>query len=141
MLNPPISVPPVVFFTLVYDFYILQVNQKDLDPKLAYVQVTFVKPYFDEKELLERKTEFEKCHNINRFVFETPYTLTGKKQGLVEEQCKRRTILTSKYSLHTENLMYTNLCKITIFHETTKILNSKVHLRLERVHTDMHVLT
>ncbi|KAI7813767.1 putative dedicator of cytokinesis protein 11 [Triplophysa rosa] len=72
-----------------------KVNQKDLDPKFAYIQVTFVKPYFDEKDLLERKTAFEKCHNINRFVFETPYTLTGKKQGGVEEQCKRRTILTT----------------------------------------------
>nr|XP_055053130.1 dedicator of cytokinesis protein 11 isoform X2 [Misgurnus anguillicaudatus] len=72
-----------------------KVNQKDLDPKFAYIQVTFVKPYFDEKELLERKTDFEKCHNINRFVFETPYTLCGKKHGGVEEQCKRRTILTT----------------------------------------------
>uniref|UniRef100_A0AAR2KQE7 Dedicator of cytokinesis 11 n=1 Tax=Pygocentrus nattereri TaxID=42514 RepID=A0AAR2KQE7_PYGNA len=72
-----------------------KVNQKDLDPKFAYIQVTFVKPYFDEKELAERKTDFEKCHNINRFVFETPYTLTGKKHGGVEEQCKRRTILTT----------------------------------------------
>lgn len=73
-----------------------KVNQKELDPKLAYIQVTYVKPYFDEKELVERKTDFEKCHNIQRFVFETPFTLTGKKQGGVEEQCKRRTILTSK---------------------------------------------
>ncbi|XP_056611466.1 dedicator of cytokinesis protein 11 isoform X2 [Triplophysa dalaica] len=72
-----------------------KVNQKDLDLKFAYIQVTFVKPYFDEKELLERKIAFEKCHNINRFVFETPYTLTGKKQGGVEEQCKRRTVLTT----------------------------------------------
>ncbi|KAL0189407.1 hypothetical protein M9458_016506, partial [Cirrhinus mrigala] len=64
----------------------------------AHIQVTFVKPYFDEKELAERKTDFEKCHNIQRFVFETPFTLTGKKQGGVEEQCKRRTILTSKYA-------------------------------------------
>ncbi|XP_027025359.1 dedicator of cytokinesis protein 11 isoform X1 [Tachysurus fulvidraco] len=72
-----------------------KVNQKDLDPKFAYIQVTFVKPYFDEKDLAERTTDFEKCHNINRFVFETPYTLTGKKHGGVEEQCKRRTILTT----------------------------------------------
>ncbi|KAK3545990.1 hypothetical protein QTP70_019304 [Hemibagrus guttatus] len=72
-----------------------KVNQKDLDPKFAFIQVTFVKPYFDEKELTERATDFEKCHNINRFVFETPYTLTGKKHGGVEEQCKRRTILTT----------------------------------------------
>uniref|UniRef100_A0A8C1G0A0 Dedicator of cytokinesis 11 n=1 Tax=Cyprinus carpio TaxID=7962 RepID=A0A8C1G0A0_CYPCA len=75
-----------------------KVNQKDLDPKFAYIQVTFVKPYFDEKELAERKTDFEKCHNIQRFVFETPFTLTGKKQGGVEEQCKRRTILTTENS-------------------------------------------
>ncbi|XP_051505801.1 dedicator of cytokinesis protein 11-like isoform X2 [Myxocyprinus asiaticus] len=72
-----------------------KVNQKDLDPKFAYIQVTFVKSYFDEKELSERKTDFEKCQNISRFVFETPYTLTGKKHGGVEEQCKRRTILTT----------------------------------------------
>lgn len=71
-----------------------QVNPKDLDPKFAYVQVTFVKPYFEEKEVPEKKTDFEKCHNINRFVFETPYTLSGKKHGGVEEQCKRRIVLT-----------------------------------------------
>uniref|UniRef100_A0A667Z9D0 Dedicator of cytokinesis 11 n=1 Tax=Myripristis murdjan TaxID=586833 RepID=A0A667Z9D0_9TELE len=72
-----------------------KVNPKDLDPKFAYVQVTFVKPYFEEKEAPEKKTDFEKCHNISRFVFETPYTLTGKKHGGVEEQCKRRTVLTT----------------------------------------------
>ncbi|XP_034146476.1 dedicator of cytokinesis protein 11 isoform X3 [Esox lucius] len=72
-----------------------KVNPKDLDAKFAYIQVTFVKPYFDEKDCPEKKTDFEKCHNINRFVFETPYTLTGKKHGGVEEQCKRRTVLTT----------------------------------------------
>ncbi|XP_046904810.1 LOW QUALITY PROTEIN: dedicator of cytokinesis protein 11 [Hypomesus transpacificus] len=70
-----------------------KVNPKDLDPKFAYVQVTFVKPYFEEKEAPEKKTDFEKCHNIIQFVFETPYTLSGKKHGGVEEQCKRRTVL------------------------------------------------
>eukprot|EP00062_Callorhinchus_milii_P000959 gi/632935574/ref/XP_007890551.1/ PREDICTED: dedicator of cytokinesis protein 11 [Callorhinchus milii] len=72
-----------------------KVNAKDLDPKYAYIQITFVNPYFDEKESSDRKTYFEKNHNICRFVFETPYTLSGKKQGGVEEQCKRRTILTT----------------------------------------------
>ncbi|XP_037537707.1 dedicator of cytokinesis protein 11 [Nematolebias whitei] len=70
-----------------------KVNPKELDSRFAYVQVTFVKPYFEEKEAPEKKTDFEKCHNINRFVFETPYTLSGKKHGGVEEQCKRRTVL------------------------------------------------
>uniref|UniRef100_A0A8D0D808 Dedicator of cytokinesis 11 n=1 Tax=Sander lucioperca TaxID=283035 RepID=A0A8D0D808_SANLU len=72
-----------------------KVNPKDLDAKFAYIQVTFVKAYFDEKEAPEKKTDFEKCHNINRFVFETPYTLSGKKHGGVEEQCKRRSMLTT----------------------------------------------
>ncbi|XP_053565996.1 LOW QUALITY PROTEIN: dedicator of cytokinesis protein 10 [Bombina bombina] len=75
-----------------------KVNPKDLDPKYAYVQVTYVTPYFDEKELEDRKTDFEKHHNINRFVFETPFTLSGKKHGGVEEQCKRRTVLTTNHS-------------------------------------------
>ncbi|KAJ8405362.1 hypothetical protein AAFF_G00318350 [Aldrovandia affinis] len=70
-----------------------KVNPRELDSKFAHVQVTFVKPYFDEKEASEKTTTFEKCHNINRFVFETPYTLSGKKHGGVEEQCKRRTVL------------------------------------------------
>lgn len=74
---------------------VTQVNPKDLDPKYAYIQVTYVTPFFDEKEAEDRKTDFEMHHNINRFVFETPFTLSGKKHGGVEEQCKRRTILTS----------------------------------------------
>ncbi|KYO32725.1 hypothetical protein Y1Q_0009334 [Alligator mississippiensis] len=75
-----------------------KVNIKDLDPKYAHIQVTYVKPYFEDKELSDRKTEFERNHNINRFVFEAPYTLSGKKHGSVEEQCKRRVILTTSNS-------------------------------------------
>lgn len=75
---------------------LIQVNPKDLDPKYAYIQVTYVTPFFEEKEIEDRKTDFEMHHNINRFVFETPFTLSGKKHGGVEEQCKRRTVLTSK---------------------------------------------
>ncbi|XP_072267518.1 dedicator of cytokinesis protein 9 isoform X6 [Pyxicephalus adspersus] len=75
-----------------------KVNPKDLDSKYAYIQVTHVTPYFEDKELQERKTEFEKSHNIRRFVFEMPFTLTGKRQGGVEEQWKRRTILTALHS-------------------------------------------
>nr|XP_027829538.2 dedicator of cytokinesis protein 9 isoform X9 [Ovis aries] len=72
-----------------------KVNPKDLDSKYAYIQVTHVIPFFDEKELQERKTEFERSHNIRRFMFEMPFTQSGKRQGGVEEQCKRRTILTA----------------------------------------------
>ena len=73
-----------------------QINPKDLDSKYAYIQVTHVSPFLEEKELVDRRTDFEKSHNIRRFVFEMPFTVSGKKQGGVEEQCKRRTILTSR---------------------------------------------
>ncbi|XP_029926242.1 dedicator of cytokinesis protein 9 isoform X4 [Myripristis murdjan] len=74
-----------------------RVNPKDLDAKYAYIQVTHVTPYLEDKELEDRKTDFEKSHNIRRFVFETPFTVSGKKQGGVEEQCKRRTVLTTTH--------------------------------------------
>jgi len=57
--------------------------------------VTHVTPYFDEKELLERQTDFERSNNIRRFMFETPFTKNGKSHGEIEEQCRRRTIITS----------------------------------------------
>ncbi|XP_058885028.1 dedicator of cytokinesis protein 9-like isoform X17 [Acipenser ruthenus] len=74
-----------------------KVNPKDLDSKFAYIQVTHVTPFLEEKELVDRKTDFEKSHNIRRFVFEMPFTGSGKKRGGVEEQCKRRTILTTTH--------------------------------------------
>ena len=61
-----------------------------------YVQVTFVEPYFDEDELKQRVTNFERENNIRRFVFETPFTLSGKAHGSLSEQHKRKSILTSK---------------------------------------------
>ncbi|XP_053540067.1 dedicator of cytokinesis protein 9 isoform X7 [Ictalurus punctatus] len=72
-----------------------RVNPKDLEAKFAYIQVTHVTPYLEEKELEERRTDFEKNHNIRRFVFETPFTECGKRHGGVDEQCKRRTVLTT----------------------------------------------
>uniref|UniRef100_A0A8C9W753 Dedicator of cytokinesis 9 n=1 Tax=Scleropages formosus TaxID=113540 RepID=A0A8C9W753_SCLFO len=75
-----------------------KINPKDLDSKYAYIQVTHVTPFLDEKELAERRTDFERSHNIRRFVFEIPFTTSGKKQGSVEEQCKRRIILTTTHS-------------------------------------------
>lgn len=75
-----------------------KVNPKDLDPKTAYIQVTYVTPYFDEKELGERQTQFERSNNIRCFMFETPFTNDGKAHGLIEEQQKRRTILTTSHS-------------------------------------------
>ncbi|KAK9870395.1 hypothetical protein WA026_007964 [Henosepilachna vigintioctopunctata] len=73
------------------------VNVNDLDPKFAYIQVTHVTPYFEKEELEERQTEFEQNHDINCFMFETPFTKDGKARGNPEEQWKRRTILKTSY--------------------------------------------
>lgn len=75
------------------------VNQSELDPKFAYIQLTHVTPYFEKIDLEERQTEFEQNHDINCFMFETPFTKDGKARGNPEEQWKRRTIITS--NLHT----------------------------------------
>lgn len=69
-----------------------------LDPKYGYIQVTYATPYFEEKELLERVTEYERNNTIRRFMFETPFTKEGHARGSIEEQYKRRTILVSKYN-------------------------------------------
>uniref|UniRef100_H2YGG2 DOCKER domain-containing protein n=1 Tax=Ciona savignyi TaxID=51511 RepID=H2YGG2_CIOSA len=75
-----------------------KVNRKELDPKLAYIQVTYVQPYFDEQEREQRTTYFEQQHNVRNFVFETPFTPGGRARGDIEEQWKRKTILTTSHS-------------------------------------------
>ena len=74
----------------------VKVNVATLDPAFAYIQLTHVRPYFEANELSERLTDFERNNNINRFVYETPFTRTGKAHGEVHEQWKRKTILKSQ---------------------------------------------
>lgn len=69
-----------------------------MDPKLAYIQVTHVTPYFCKDELEARQTDFEQNHDVDSFMFETPFTKSGSARGTIEEQYKRRTILTTQYS-------------------------------------------
>lgn len=72
------------------------VDVSELDPKLAYIQVTHVTPYFCKDELEHRQTEFEQNHDVDTFMYETPFTKNGTARGNIEDQYKRRTILTSK---------------------------------------------
>lgn len=66
-----------------------------MDPKLAYIQVTHVIPYFCKDESETRQTEFEQNHDVDTFSYETPFTKNGTARGSIEDQWKRRTILTS----------------------------------------------
>ena len=44
------------------------VEQDKLDPDKAYIQLTFVDPYFDEYELKDRITYFDKNFNLSMSV-------------------------------------------------------------------------
>lgn len=64
----------------------------------GYIQVTYVEPYFEDWELKQRVTVFDKGFNLRRFVFSTPYTPGGKARGELHEQWMRKTILTTPKS-------------------------------------------
>ncbi|XP_071743636.1 dedicator of cytokinesis protein 7 isoform X2 [Lepeophtheirus salmonis] len=70
------------------------VETNDLIPEKAYIQITYVEPFFDNYELRDRVTVFEKNFNLSRFVFATPFTPDGSPHGELHEQYKRKTILT-----------------------------------------------
>lgn len=71
-------------------------DANELDPKMAYIQVTHVIPYFCKDELDDRQNEFEQNHDVDTFMYETPFTKNGSARGNVEDQWKRRTVLTSE---------------------------------------------
>lgn len=78
----------------------------ELDVNHCYLQIISVDVYLSVDELKERETRFEQNYNISlwllafftqtldRFIFETPFTKTGKAHGEMGEQYKRKTILT-----------------------------------------------
>ncbi|NXO05322.1 DOCK8 protein, partial [Rhinopomastus cyanomelas] len=74
------------------------VDKRKLDPNKAYIQITFVEPYFDEYEMKNRVTYFEKNFNLCRFMYTTPFTMDGRPRGELSEQYKRNTILTTMHA-------------------------------------------
>lgn len=74
------------------------VDKTKLDPNKAYIQITFVEPYFDEYEMKDRLTYFEKNFNLRRFMYTTPFTLEGRPRGELHEQYRRNTILTTLHA-------------------------------------------
>ncbi|XP_018560514.1 LOW QUALITY PROTEIN: dedicator of cytokinesis protein 7-like [Lates calcarifer] len=74
------------------------VYKNKLDPNKAYLQITYVEPYFDTYELKERITYFDKNYNLRTFMYCTPFTLDGRAHGDLHEQYKRKTILTTSHA-------------------------------------------
>jgi len=92
------------------------VDVTKLNIERAYIQITYVEPYFDVSELRHRLTVFEKNFNISirvillvhlfartlsfkifteRFMYATPFTPDGRAHGELHEQYKRKTVLTT----------------------------------------------
>uniref|UniRef100_A0A3P9MNW4 Dedicator of cytokinesis 8 n=1 Tax=Oryzias latipes TaxID=8090 RepID=A0A3P9MNW4_ORYLA len=74
------------------------VDRKQLKPNKAYIQITYVEPYFDDYEMKDRLTNFEKNFNLRRFMYTTPFTKSGRPRGELNEQYKRKTILTTMHA-------------------------------------------
>ncbi|CAF0831727.1 unnamed protein product [Brachionus calyciflorus] len=70
-------------------------NSLDLVTK-AYIQITYVEPYFDRYELSKCETFFEKNYSLKRFIYATPFTMDGKAHGPLNQQYKRKTVLTTE---------------------------------------------
>ncbi|XP_056152523.1 dedicator of cytokinesis protein 8 [Lampris incognitus] len=74
------------------------VDRKKLNPSKAYIQITYVEPYFDDYEMKDRLTNFEKNFNLRRFMYTTPFTKSGRPRGELHEQYKKKTILTTMHA-------------------------------------------
>ncbi|XP_050528941.1 dedicator of cytokinesis protein 9 isoform X2 [Daktulosphaira vitifoliae] len=79
------------------------ISASELDTKFAYIQITHVVPYSGEDVLLvenEFVSEFERNHNIDSFVFETPFTIgnSGQSQSGPRDQWKRQTVIKTEYT-------------------------------------------
>lgn len=73
-------------------------KMKDFFLSQAYIQITYVEPYFDTYEMKDRITYFDKNYNLRRFMYCTPFTLDGRAHGELHEQFKRKTILTTSHA-------------------------------------------
>ncbi|CAK1549737.1 unnamed protein product [Leptosia nina] len=74
------------------------VNREELDSKLAYIQVTWVRAAPEGMLACSSGGEgsFDRAHNVRRFVFETPFTRDGAARGPVHHQRLRLTHLTAE---------------------------------------------
>uniref|UniRef100_A0A8C2KWU6 Dedicator of cytokinesis 8 n=1 Tax=Cyprinus carpio TaxID=7962 RepID=A0A8C2KWU6_CYPCA len=73
------------------------VDRKKLNPnKVLLINMTC--PFFDDYEMKDRLTNFEKNFNLRRFMYTTPFTKSGRPRGELNEQYKRKTILTTMHA-------------------------------------------
>jgi hypothetical protein len=72
-----------------------KIDPGGLDPKLNYVQLTFMEPYFPKKEQWTKVSSYDLMHRIKTFYFDTPFTKgSDQAQGSLDQQWIRRTLMT-----------------------------------------------
>ncbi|XP_026311410.1 dedicator of cytokinesis protein 6 [Piliocolobus tephrosceles] len=74
------------------------VDKSKLDTQKAYIQITYVEPYFDTYELKDRVTYFDRNYGLRTFLFCTPFTPDGRAHGELPEQHKRKTLLSTDHA-------------------------------------------
>uniref|UniRef100_A0A6B2KYP6 DOCKER domain-containing protein n=1 Tax=Arcella intermedia TaxID=1963864 RepID=A0A6B2KYP6_9EUKA len=76
------------------------VDQSTLENDCAYLQVMAIDTFFTEEEQILRRSQYEHNFDVNKFIFETPFTKEGGKAYTedVSKQWKRKTTLEMKHS-------------------------------------------
>ncbi|EFC48586.1 dedicator of cytokinesis 7 [Naegleria gruberi] len=102
----------------------------------AYVQITSVKPYYDPTdavayEISNSDRYFNENVNISKFIFETPFTMAGKKShGSITEQCKRKTIIKTKITfpsvLNRSEVLSKDHTELTPIENSTEIVEMSI---------------
>ncbi|PAA86258.1 hypothetical protein BOX15_Mlig030368g1 [Macrostomum lignano] len=123
------------------------VERERLDQNKAYIQITYVEPYLEPYELRERQSQFERNNGIATFVYSTPYTQSGRAHGDLQDQCKRKTVLTTSHSfpyiktrlqvIHTKSF---NLTPIEVAIEDLEKKNAELTRALELNPPDLKIL-
>eukprot|EP00049_Salpingoeca_infusionum_P004363 m.78395 g.78395 ORF g.78395 m.78395 type:complete len:1251 (-) comp12532_c0_seq4:230-3982(-) len=104
----PTITPLAAFTQRMRELYTLQLRGTDVDiitdsapvdissltPSKAYIQITGVVPHVADRQPSAAVDPFEEHHNIDTFVFETPFTKSGKaRSDKAEDQWQRKTVI------------------------------------------------
>lgn len=102
-------------------------NEPDCSaPLQAYIQITYVEPFFDDYEMKDRMTNFEKNFNLRRFMYTTPFTKSGRPRGELNEQYKRKTILTTMHAFPYVKTRINVIQKEEVRPETVQVLQNEM---------------
>jgi len=71
----------------------ISVDLAKLKEDVCYFQVVSLTEYFDAVDLTSRPNLWDRKFNLDQFIFESPFTKSGKAHGDLADQCKRKTIL------------------------------------------------